>query len=69
MKMFNDAKCKLCKDDILGNCFGTPEDMKYICINCFEKMGKKKRTGIVPVSRTIITQEWKDYCAKYDLLT
>ena len=53
----------------MENCFGDTKDRKYVCCNCFEKLSKNKRKGIVPVTRAIITPEWKKYVNKFGLQT
>ena len=63
--------CKICKEELFENenCFGDIKDMGKICCGCFEEMPKNKRKGIVPVTRGMITPEWKEYVHRFGLET
>lgn len=65
------TKCKLCKERLfeMENCFGDTKDMGKICCNCFEGLSKDERKGIVPVTRGMVTPEWKSYVHKFGLET
>ena len=68
-----DIKCKLCESDLFPqeNTIGKP--LEYdICQVCWEELTDAQRKkyiedGCVPITRFMVTQEWKDWCAKYDL--
>lgn len=53
----------------MENCFGDTKDMGKICCNCFESLSQNKRKGIVPVTRGMVTPEWKNYVHKFGLET
>jgi len=65
------VSCKICKEELFNgeNCFGDTKDMRKICCACFEGLSDEERKGIVPVTRSVITQEWKDYVHKFGLET
>lgn len=65
------SQCKLCKEVLfeMENCFGNIKDMFYVCCNCFENLPQDKRKGIVPVTKGMVTPEWKDYVHKFGLET
>lgn len=64
--------CEKCKNVLMKgeNCFGVPLQGEYYCCSCWERMSENHRArikNIVPITRAIMTDEWKLYCEKFGL--
>ena len=68
-----EKNCLKCKNPIndMQNTIGLPLDYD-ICLYCWENMTDKQRQkhidkGVVPITRFVVDEEWKEYCKKYGM--
>ena len=64
-------KCKCCNNELFSgeNTIGKPFEYD-ICSSCWEVMGKSQREffmkdGVVPITRSLVTDSWRKFCEKY----
>ena len=70
--MFSN-NCKICNNEIFQqeNTIGKP--LEYdICRICWEDMPDDQRQkfikdGVVPITRFVVTDEWRQFCDKYGM--
>ena len=66
-------RCKICKDNLFPNENSIGKPLSYnVCLNCWEELPKNKRDifvkdGVIPITRFVITDDWRKFCKKYNM--